>query len=91
MPLLNISFESTTKRLTDTILGNDNIDLAETLKVIASEIGLSHMSYVRLAPDKSTDLCLLAAVVTYSRLWQHRYFLKKYVTIDPVISYGRRR
>jgi DNA-binding CsgD family transcriptional regulator len=89
MPLLNISFESTTKRLTDTILGNDNHDLAETLKVIASEIGLSHISYMRLAPDKSTDLCLLAAVVTYSRLWQQRYFLKKYVTIDPVISYGR--
>ena len=89
VPILNISFESATRRLTDTILGNDNHDLTETLKVIASEIGLSHISYVRFSPEKSTDLCLLAAVVTYSRVWQQRYFLKKYVTIDPVISYGR--
>ena len=74
-------------RLTDTILGNDNHDLTETLKVIASEIGLSHIPYVRLPHEKSTDLCLLAAVVTYSRVWQQRYFLKKYVTIDPVIPY----
>jgi DNA-binding CsgD family transcriptional regulator len=32
---------------------------------------------------------LLVAVVTYSRLWQHRYFVKKYMASDPVISYGR--
>jgi DNA-binding CsgD family transcriptional regulator len=89
VPTLNISFESATRRLTDTILGNEDHDLAELLKVIASEIGLSRISYVRLSPDKSTDLCLLAAVVTYSRVWQQRYFVKKYVTIDPVISYGR--
>ena len=29
------------------------------------------------------------AVVTYSRLWQHRYFVKKYMVNDPVIQYGR--
>jgi DNA-binding CsgD family transcriptional regulator len=89
MPLSNSRIESATARLTETILGNDDNDLAETLKVIASEIGLSHISYLRLSPDKNTDLCLLAAVVTYSRLWQQRYFVKKYVTLDPVISYGR--
>ena len=64
-------------------------DLAETLKTIASEIGLSHIAYLRLSPDKSPDICLLVAVVTYSRLWQHRYFVKKYMTNDPVITYGR--
>ena len=84
------SFESATSRLTDTILGAVEQDLAETLKAIAADIGLSHIAYLRLSPDKSADVCLLVAVVTYSRLWQHRYFVKKYITNDPVISYGRR-
>ncbi len=82
-------FESATARLTDTILGEDDQDLAETLKAIAADIGLAHIAYLRLSPDKSPDICLLVAVVTYSRLWQHRYFVKKYMTNDPVISYGR--
>ena len=38
--------------------------------------GLCHIAYLRLSPDKSADICLLVAVVTYSRLWQHRYFVK---------------
>ena len=89
MPILDISIESATARLTDIILGEDAQDLAETLKAIASDIGLTHIAYLRLSPDKSPDMCLLVAVVTYSRLWQHRYFVKKYMTNDPVISYGR--
>ena len=80
---------SATARLTETILGNDDRDLAETMKAIASDIGVYHIAYLRLSPDKSPDICLLVAVVTYSRLWQHRYFVKKYMTNDPVISYGR--
>ena len=89
MLVLNISIESATARLTDTILSNDDCDLAETLRAIASEIGVSHIAYLRLSPDKSTDISLLVAVVTYSKSWQKRYFLKRYVTCDPVISYGR--
>jgi DNA-binding CsgD family transcriptional regulator len=86
---VKIDFESATARLTETILGNDNHDLAETLRTIAADIGLSHIAYLRLSPDKSPDICLLVAVVTYSRLWQHRYFVKKYMSTDPVIFYGR--
>jgi hypothetical protein len=67
-----ISIESAVTRLTETILGNDDGDLAETLRAIASEIGLSHIAYLRLSPDKSPDVSQLVAVVTYSRLWQHR-------------------
>ena len=85
----NVSIEFAAARLTETILGNDDSDLAETLKVIAPEIGVSHIAYLRLSPDKSPDICLLVAVVTYSRLWTHRYFVKKYITHDPVIAYGR--
>jgi DNA-binding CsgD family transcriptional regulator len=86
---VHISIESVTARLTETILGNDDHDLAETLREIAAEIGVSHIAYLRLSPDKSPDVQLLVAVVTYSRLWQHRYFVKKYMSTDPVISYGR--
>jgi DNA-binding CsgD family transcriptional regulator len=89
MSMLHISIESAAARLTDTILGNDDTDLTETLKTIASDIGLNHIAYLRFSPDKSPDICLLVAVVTYSRIWQHRYFVKKYMTNDPVISYGR--
>jgi hypothetical protein len=70
MPILDISIESATARLTDIILGDDAQDLADTLKAIASDIGLTHIAYLRLSPDKSPDICLLVAVVTYSRIWQ---------------------
>jgi len=83
------NLDSATARLTDTILGAIDEDLSETLKAVAAEIGLCHIAYLRLSPDKSTDVCLLVAVVTYSRLWQHRYFVKRYMANDPVISYGR--
>jgi hypothetical protein len=52
-PSVDISIESATERLTETILGNDDPDLADTLKAIASEIGLDHIAYLRLSPDKS--------------------------------------
>ena len=61
------SFESATSRLTDTILGAVEQDLAETLKAIAAEIGLCHIAYLRLSPDKSTDICLLAAPIHRQR------------------------
>jgi hypothetical protein len=83
------SLESATSRLTDLILGAVEQDLAETLKTITAEIGLCHIAYLRLSPDKSADICLLVAVVTYPRLWQQRYFVKKYMINDPIISYGR--
>ena len=65
-----ISIGAATARLIDTILGNDHRELAETLQAIASEIGISHIAYLRLSPDKSTMVALVSAV-TYSRLWQN--------------------
>jgi DNA-binding CsgD family transcriptional regulator len=78
-----------TTRLTDTVLGNDHHELAETLHAIASEIGVKHIAYLRLSPDRSTDACSLVSVATYSKLWQERYFLMKYLIHDPVVSFGR--
>src|SRR5271157_4405015 len=76
-------------RLTDTILGYDEKDLSETLKDVASEIGVSHISYIRFAQDKSADTSIFTASHTFSGEWVARYFLKKYVDTDPVIAHGR--
>ena len=76
-------------RLTDTILGHNEKDLTETLKDITSEIGISHISYIRFAQDKSADTSVFTSSVTYSGEWVARYFLKKYVDTDPVIAHGR--
>ena len=84
-----IHIDAFATRLTDTILGYDEKDLSETLKEIACEIGVSHISYIRFARDKSADTSILTANVTYSKEWQLRYFLKQYVQSDPVIAHGR--
>jgi DNA-binding CsgD family transcriptional regulator len=76
-------------RLSDTILGFVEQDLSETLREIASEIGVSHIACLRFAPDKSSDTSQLSAIVTYSKEWQLRYFVKQYIKIDPAIAYGR--
>ena len=52
------SFESATSRLTEMILGAVAQNLAETLRDIAADIGLCHIAYLRLPPDKSADISL---------------------------------
>jgi DNA-binding CsgD family transcriptional regulator len=89
-PMPSITIESAAIRLTDTILGYNEQDLEETLKAIAFDIGVSHIAYMRFAPDKSSDASLLTGTVTYSFQWQTRYFLKQYVLIDPVVANGSR-
>jgi len=86
--MAGITIESAAIRLTDTILGYNEQDLEETLRAIAADIGVSHIAYMRFAPDKSSDASLLTGTVTYSFQWQTRYFLKQYVLIDPVITNG---
>ena len=85
----SISIGSAAIKLTDKILGYNSDDLADILKEIASEVGLSNIAHMRFAADKSSDTSLLTALVTYSREWQARYFLKQYLSIDPVIRHGR--
>lgn len=89
LDMATISIESAAVRLTDTILGYSEKDLADTLRTIAAEIGVCHISYLRFAPDKSTDTSLLTAVATYSRTWQQRYFIKQYMATDPILAHGR--
>ena len=84
-----IKISSAAFRLTDKIHGYNSAELIDILKLIASELGLLHISYVRFAPDKSLDTSVLTAVATYSKEWQFRYFLKKYLEIDPVVRNAR--
>jgi DNA-binding CsgD family transcriptional regulator len=87
METLNI--DGPAARLTDTILGYNEQDLSDTLKQIAAEIGVSHISYIRFAPGKSADTSFMTAIVTFSVEWQSRYFTRQYGETDPVIAYGR--
>jgi len=88
-PMPSITIDSAAIRLTDTILGYNEQDLEETLKAIAADIGVCHISYLRLSPDKGSDTSVLTtAIITYSRSWQLRYFERQYVLIDPVIAFG---
>ncbi len=84
-----ISIGSAAAKLTDKILGYETDDVAEILKHVAREYGVSHIAHTYIAPNKSPEASLLSAVATYSREWQTRYFLKQYFTVDPVIEKGR--
>jgi DNA-binding CsgD family transcriptional regulator len=88
-PKARMSIDSAAIQLTDTILGYNERDLADTLKSIARNIGISHIAYLSFAPNTGEDTILLRAVVTYARSWQARYLIKQYVYVDPVVSYGR--
>ncbi len=79
---------SAASRLTDKILGNNPLDLADIVKEIAAEIGLSHISFVRFASNRSWDVSIMTSVNTYSKVWQVRYFLKRYTVIDPIVRHG---
>jgi Autoinducer binding domain len=84
-----INFDRSAIRLTDTILGYGEHDLCETLKAIASEIGVRHIAHLRFAADKSCDASLSTTIATYSKGWQTQYFLRDYVYADPVVARGR--
>jgi LuxR family transcriptional regulator, quorum-sensing system regulator CinR len=75
-------------RLTEKILGLHSDDLVDILRDLAFELSLSHIGIVCFATNRSWDVSLLTSVTTYSKLWQTRYFFRKYGEIDPVIKQG---
>ncbi|MBV9289960.1 MAG: LuxR family transcriptional regulator [Hyphomicrobiales bacterium] len=83
-----ISIDAAAQKLTDAIFSGDQ-PLNETLTILAADLGLSHISYIRMGKGQDEDLSVLTAVVTYPWSWQLRYFLKQYIKIDPVIRRGR--
>ena len=52
-------------RLTDTILGDDGPDLEQTLRAIATNIGVQHIAYAPLCLQKSEYANLLSAICTH--------------------------
>ena len=84
-----ITIDAAAIRLTETILGDDGPDLGQTLKAIATNIGVQHIAYAPLSSERSEDANLLSAICTYSFEWQVRYFKKQYARIDPVLARGR--
>ena len=86
--LLETRISSAAARLTEKILGHNTEDLVAIMKEIASEAGLSHISHLHFATNKSSDATLFAGVSTYCREWQRQYFQKQYLSIDPVVKCG---
>jgi DNA-binding CsgD family transcriptional regulator len=82
------SVNSSATKLTDIILGKHTISMTDALKDIASELGMLHISFVRFASNRSWDVSILTAISTYSKIWQARYFLKRYALVDPIIRHG---
>jgi DNA-binding CsgD family transcriptional regulator len=83
-----VSIGPAAMKLTYMILGHKTEDLLDILKQLASEVGVNHIAYVRIAANKSLDSNLVAATVTYSKEWQYRYYLKKYSLLDPVVKHA---
>jgi LuxR family transcriptional regulator, activator of conjugal transfer of Ti plasmids len=84
----NFSVGYAAMNLSYKILGHKTDDLLDILRDLAAELGLSHISYIRLASNKSLDSSFLTAITTYPKEWQRRYFLKQYFLIDPIVRYG---
>ncbi len=74
--------------LTELVLGRKSENLAEILKDIIPTLGLKNVSYIRFAANKSDDVTVLGALVTYSMYWQNRYLTRRYHEIDPVVLVG---
>jgi hypothetical protein len=51
----SMTIDSAAIRLTETILGDDGPDLEQTLKAIATNIGVHHIAYAPLCSQKSED------------------------------------
>src|SRR5271165_2343748 len=64
-------------------------DVADQLRSIVNRIQIKHVACLRFASCVSEDVTLLSALVTYSKDWQTRYFLKRYQLVDPMVAYGR--
>jgi|SRR5271166_36730 len=85
----SISLGAAAIKLSNKILGYKTEDMVDILKELASEVGLLHIAYARMARNKSWDSTMLTAIATYSKEWQRRYFYKQYFLIDPILNHGK--
>lgn len=64
-------------------------DVETALRGIARDMGVLYISCALFSSIKKFDSNLLTAKITYPFRWQTRYFMKRYVTIDPVLIHGK--
>jgi hypothetical protein len=83
----DLSQDPLVARLTATIRAAKDMETA--LRSIAPDLGVSYVCCVRFSSIKGSDAGVLSAKVTYPFRWQARYFLKQYVSIDPVLVHGK--
>jgi DNA-binding CsgD family transcriptional regulator len=86
---LSSTFDLAFHALTELTLGHRSENVTEVLKDIIPTLGLKNVAYLRFAANKSEDVTVLSAVVTYSKDWQLRYLTRRYNEIDPVVRVGR--
>ncbi len=86
---LSNTFDLAFHALTKLTLGHRSENVTEVLKDIIPTLGLKNVAYLRFAANKSEDVTVLSALVTYSKDWQLRYLTRRYNEIDPVVLFGR--
>ena len=82
------NFESACDTITDAITLGGAVDVRFLLSTILPMLRLRNVACLRFESNRSDDVTLLAALVTYSKEWQVRYFAKRYHEIDPVVVIG---
>jgi len=75
--------------LAELALSDEARDVPEAVRAVATHLGLRHVACLRFSVNTSEDVTLLGAIVTYSRDWQTRYFLRRYHLCDPVVAFAR--
>ena len=82
-------FNGAAGKLAELALSDETSDVPEAVRAIAKPLGLKHVACLRFSVNTSEDVTLLSAIVTYSRDWQTRYFLRRYHMCDPVLAHAR--
>lgn len=82
------NFEAACDAVTDAITLGKSENIRFLLSTILPMLRLRNVACLRFERNRSDDVTLLAALVTYSKEWQVRYFSKRYHEIDPVVVIG---
>ena len=81
-----VIFDDAAMRLTEVIRGSHVGPIEELLEIIALEIDIKHIAYMRFVSH--SDRRITNTIVTYPIAWQSLYYEKKYLNIDPVVAYA---
>ena len=86
--MTSITSNYATTLLRNRILGHAGQVFEEILETVAANLGVLHISYIRLSTDKDSDIDLVCELSTYPVQWKTRYFERQYELIDPIIFFG---